>query len=342
MFGHLKKALPETYKFVRLFNSLRKRDINDRIVRPMARLLYLLASDQALSTVVPFRCHSLIEEICQTIQQDSVAVAGKIKKLRDYCRELAVLFTLSARHDFLGTIVDFAKFLVFRVVDIHKDDPPAAPANPIPGSYDPSKGVAYYFTQGGLQVRKMPNMDFAECQMYDDAPTPGEACKKLYPQVSHGGFGYIFLWFCPLHGHTYGFHCIQGGEGKRDPFCSLWKYMETPPKEIFYDNACQFNEFWLNRAPALFKNTRSWHDLFHSEPHKCGNNFKSGRVDSLEGINTEICEQTNSYLQCLKYTCSHMSMVHMMQFLQFFLYLHNCEKTKRFQHQASIALAGTL
>ena len=30
-------------------------------------------------------------------------------------------------------------------------------------------------------------------------------------------------------------------------------------------------------------------------------NFKSGRIDGLEGISTEICEQVNSYLQCIKY-----------------------------------------
>ena len=35
-------------------------------------------------------------------------------------------------------------------------------------------------------------------------------------------------------------------------------------------------------------------------------NFKSGRIDGLEGINTEICEQVNSYLQCIKFTGSHL------------------------------------
>ena len=45
-------------------------------------------------------------------------------------------------------------------------------------------------------------------------------------------------------------------------------------------------------------------------------NFKSGRVDGLEGINTEICEQVNSYLQCIKFTGSHLSREHFMFFTQ--------------------------
>ena len=61
-------------------------------------------------------------------------------------------------------------------------------------------------------------------------------------------------------------------------------------------------EYCLNREPALFKNTQFWHDLFHAIAHLCGINFKSTRVEGFGGINTEICEQVNSYLQAIKYT----------------------------------------
>ena len=37
--------------------------------------------------------------------------------------------------------------------------------------------------------------------------------------------------------------------------------------------------------------------FFHTTGHKCGICFKSGRVGGLEGINTEICEQVNDFLQ---------------------------------------------
>ena len=48
-------------------------------------------------------------------------------------------------------------------------------------------------------------------------------------------------------------------------------------------------------------------------------NFKSGRIDGLEGINTEICEQVNSYLQCIKFTGSHLSQEHFIVFYPIFL-----------------------
>ena len=152
----------------------------------------------------------------------------------------------------------------------------------------------------------------------------------------------MFIWFCPIHGHTYGFHLIDGGEGRKDPFSSLFKFKEEMPEHIFYDFACGLSEYALNRAPPLFANTRFWHDLFHSVGHVCGDNFKSCPVEGLEGLNTEICEQVNAYLQCIKYTGAHLSQERFMFFTQFFLYLLNKKKTKNFRKNAKVALAFQL
>ena len=74
-------------------------------------------------------------------------------------------------------------------------------------------------------------------------------------------------------------------------------------------------------SPALFGDTRIWHDLFDAIAHLCGINFKSTRVEGFGRINTEICEQVNSYLQSIKYTGTHLSQEHFVFFLQFFLVL---------------------
>ena len=76
-----------------------------------------------------------------------------------------------------------------------------------------------------------------------------------YHGVSYGGFGYILLWFCPIHGHCYGFYLISGGKGRKDPFSPLFKYKLEEPKELFYDSACQLHEYCLNREPAWFLDT---------------------------------------------------------------------------------------
>ena len=133
---------------------------------------------------------------------------------------------------------------------------------------------------------------------------------KRYSQNFQGWYGYMFLWFCPIHGHCYGFHIIAGREWHKDPFSSLFKYCQVMPEHIYYDFACQLSEYCLNRKPELFKHTQFWHDLFHLIGNVCGINFKSGRVLGLKGVHSEICEQVNSYLQCIKYTPTHLSQEH--------------------------------
>ena len=76
--------------------------------------------------------------------------------------------------------------------------------------------------------------------------------------------------------------------------------------------------------------------------HLCGDNFKSKCVEGLEGLNTEICEQVNSYLQSIKYTGVHLSQEKFMFFTQFFLYLLNKKKTTNFNRNANVALAFQL
>ena len=171
-------------------------------------------------------------------------------------------------------------------------------------------------------------------------PLRDHECRKIYPTVSHGGYSYIFLWFCPIHSHSYGFHLIDGVEGPKDVFSSLLKYKEDMPQELFYNNACHLSEYCLNREPALFQDTRFWHDLFHAIAHLCGINFKSMRVEGFGRINTEICEQVNSYLQAIKYTGTHLSQEHLIFFLQFFLYLLNNDKTEHQRELAKLAVAG--
>ena len=171
---------------------------------------------------------------------------------------------------------------------------------PIEGSYYPPGGRAYYFTESGQQLGKLPKYDcdsgFNKCTNYYEANIVDRQCNKDFPSVSMGGYGYMFLWLCGQHRHCYGFHLISEGEGRKDPFCSLYKYMKDMPKDVFYDFACNLSEYALNREPDLFFSTHFWHDLFHSITHLCGPNFKSGRVLRLDGINTEISEQVNGYL----------------------------------------------
>ena len=93
----------------------------------------------------------------------------------------------------------------------------------------------------------------------------------------------------------------------RDPFSSLYAYLPKAHHELFYDVACSLNEYSLNRDPAYFRQTRFWHDLFHGFSHKCPLSLRSSCLPTFDELDTEICEQFNSFLQNIKSTATHFS-----------------------------------
>ena len=315
---------------------------NVMVTHAMAKLLSLLAGDAPISAVVPFRHHPHILETCAAIRNNQ-QFHNKLHDMNEYGMEISRALLKSAEHGCALLCVDFVEYLVDKVLQTHLHDHKTQEPSVIPNSYNPENGTAYYFTPHGNQLRKQPRYTIDQKHInYDDLPDVDDMCQKKFPRVSYGGYGYMFLWFCPIHGHCYGFHLISGAEGRKDPFSSLYKYLPEAPQDVFYDFACQYSEYCLNREPCYFRCTRFWHDLFHGIPHKCGKAFKSSRVSSLTGINSEICEQFNSYLQCVKYTGSHHSQPHFMFFVQFFIYLWNTDKTTKFQNIVHIALAGAM
>ena len=278
----------------------------------LARVLHMLSGDDAMSTLAPYPSHPTILLACKNIE-NIPSLTPYLEELRKYSIDLAELIHLSVKHDCTEITKKFLQLLISNIESVHMSNRDPPPIQEQPNTYNPPGGIAYYFTKHGNKLRDMPKYAVhgnSNKQNYDDNPEVQDPCNKYYPNCSFGGYGYMFLWFCPMHGHSYGFHLIDNAEGRKDPFSSLLKYIEEPPKHVFYDFACQLSEYCLNREPEFFKNTRFWHDLFHSIGHKCGFNFKSGRIAGLEGINSEICEQVNSFLQCIKFTASHLSQEH--------------------------------
>ena len=125
---------------------------------------------------------------------------------------------LSERDNARTVVIDFLQYMVEKLDEIHSVNRPAPPAQEIPGTYNPPLGVAYYFSPSGEQVRKMPEYHVGASGKvnHDDIPMVHDPCTKHYPGVSTASFGYMFLWFCPIHGHCYGFHLIAGGGGREE------------------------------------------------------------------------------------------------------------------------------
>ena len=237
----------------------------------------MLSGDAAMSSVASFPCHDLLEQ-CYTDVLNSRLQDGNIHKLKKYTIELVQLLVCGKKYNCTQFAVDFCTCLLRKIRNVHQHNRPAPIVQAKPNTYDPSSGCTYYFTESEEQVCNMSTYYVsgdkkAKNANFDDMPEIDAACSNLFPKISRSGSGYLFLWFCPVHGHIYGFHPIGGGEGRKDPFCSLYKYCAHMPENIFYDFACQLSEHCLNREPELFKNTRFWHDLFHAIGHLCGINF---------------------------------------------------------------------
>lgn len=333
MFNFL--VLPETRQF-----PGSSEDIEDEILLSLVKFLFLLSGDQPLSTFFPHRFHESLLNMCISMYEGT---EHDIRFLKDVGIELYDLIELVQGNPSAEYVASFILEVLLMIRKVHDHDIAPDKAEPIAGTYDPSKGTAYYFTDHGQQLRRQPDYGFkSEGKTTDTKNELDDDCTKIYPGISFGGFGSCQFIFCPKHYHCYGFHLIYGSEGRKDPFSALYKYKPSPPEEFFYDFACNLSEYCLNREPAFFCCTRFWHDLFHGINHVCGEGFKSDRVTGLQGLNTEVCEQFNSFLQCVKYTGSHLTQVHFMLFAQFMIFLWNRDKTERFERRQAVMFAAIL
>ena len=307
------------------------------VLQKLAFILKNLCKDAPLISFFPVRFHDELLSALDGLKK-SHNVFGNICFIKKVAPEFADLLRLSLTDTSFCDIADFVIFLIRSVQKTLEADPPYSQAEVIPNSYNPEKGIAYYFTPHGCQIRKVPHYNIKGSNTnYDDNPQH-DPCSKKYPFVSRGGHSYMFLWFCPIHGHCYGFHLLPGSEGRKDPFYSLYKYLPEPPEEVFYDFGCSLSEYSLNRAPSYSKHIRFWHDIFHGFAHKCPFVYRSNRLPGMK-VNTEICEQFNAFIQRIKYTGSHLSQSHFCFFMQFFIKVWNDRKTALFKKKQQVYVA---
>lgn len=304
----------------------------------LAKLLFQLSKDSPLSAFLQWKKLDHLRSILDVIErQEDTYLAQALEDLRFYSRLFAdVMQTCvdSGNNDVLEVVCNFFHCLLSQVEQIHAKDVPVPDVQEIPNTYKPETGVSYWFTRSGCQVRKAPvflehkpNQDVLDAQ-----------CSKIYPRVSRGGFSYMFTWLCPRHGHCYGYHLIPNQEGKKDPFYSLYKYCAKLPECVVYDASCQLHEYILNRMPSFAREIRFCDDKFHSYGHRaCATCYRAQECGYLAHTNTSRAEQFNSFLNCVKYTASHLSKLHFSVFVQYFIHRWNMKKTESFAQAEKFA-----
>ena len=314
-----------------------------------AYVLKMLSTTASVTSVIPPAYCARVQQLIQDQINDVDVFNSIIFDMRTYAPELRDLITESmlSNNDIIQDDIKLLlQYLINQSLDMEVHEPEVAV--PQPGTYNPAKfGRAYYFNESGLKLRNIrpftidldgkvkKNLD------HDDNALDFERCEKFYSkvEVSAKGSSNLFLWFCADHGHCYGFHMTRA-EGRKDPSASLYAHLEKPPQYIFYDFACNLQEYCLNRESGYYKDVRFFHDIFHSYAHKCSCAFKSRRLQGIESVNPEICEQFNSFIQCIKTSARQMSQAHFCFYLQFFLYEWNERKRILSQKKIRVALAG--
>ena len=299
------------------------------LLQALCPILKTLSSTCPLTSLVNYRFLEPLSKILQN--STNLNIVGLKPELPQICHLLHVAHRLGE----MASITAFLKDIIDRIKTIHQSDrEPEEPS--VRELYNPEEqGRAYYFTQHGGRVR-----DMATYRNFDKGSNSKSDCRKVYDVTAQTGTTFLFLWFDPLHGHCYGFHSIPSSEGRKDPFSSAYLYMDLPPKEIFYDFSCQLEEYCLNREPKFWRGCRFYHDIFHGFSHKCSSVYNSGTVPALNiGINSEICEQFNSFIQMIKKSASHMSQTHFIFFLQFLIHRWNEDKRKSLIKEQQMAHA---
>ena len=98
--------------------------MHKEIVNILARLLFMLSGDAAMSSVAPFPCHDLLGECCTDVLNNRLQ-DGNIHKLKKYTIELAQLLVCGQKYNCAQFAVDFCTCLLRKIRNVHQHNRPA-------------------------------------------------------------------------------------------------------------------------------------------------------------------------------------------------------------------------
>lgn len=187
----------------------------------------------------------------------------------------------------------------------------------------------YYARDGGeLSSQIFPNFPilreraiYTKNCLTQDAKSEEDSCEKNFPAHAKLTPG-LYLMTCGCkYKVIYGFSMMLTGESPRMLFDIIMTRFESDYNpEIIYDASCRVKEYGLNRELKRFMSIRITTDQFHQVNHKsCSASFRSSKYLSLENINSEACEQTNSVLRKISSSTTYMSPSLYMRVLTLFM-----------------------
>ena len=155
---HVNNQCPSpVYKILLLFTQQVQ---HQDVIQSIAHILYM-SGDAAFSSVLPFDGHDLLLSICNDTMT-GIFNQKKLAEMKTYSIEFSQLITLSEHHNCTALVVNFARCLVGKIIDVHLNNRLKPTIRQVPNSYNPSTGTVYYFTQSGEQLREMPKYETCE------------------------------------------------------------------------------------------------------------------------------------------------------------------------------------
>jgi hypothetical protein len=198
-----------------LFQAFMSQKLDHEELMNTAKIFLVLSYEAPLISLLPLELAQKMEE---TVTEECLPSISSVTP------ELAMFLSVFLKSRRRDIAITFLTGMACHINCIHVDDIPPEEPSAIPNSYNPPKnGRAYYFRPDGFQVRQTRLFDIDHLPSSHDSG--GRSCQKFYPKVSTKGTAFLFLWFCPLHGHCYGGHIISGGEGRKDPSASIYQFI---------------------------------------------------------------------------------------------------------------------
>lgn len=320
---------------VPLFDAWATGSLREREDKCTSELFLNLSTDAPVSSFFPYVLLDYMKNIVNYHRDgDTSMVLQYIKE----CHQISTHISHFLYPFLSGPNIDFALSMIQCLIDfmLSIETVPAEPPTPIALSYNPPRtGTAYYFTRTGEKLREARYFAIDKENAKDNPVS--WTCSKNYPAISSKGNTVLFLFFCPLHGHCFGFHIVDGSEGRKDAACALYTHLEHSPEIVFYDFACQLEEYCLNRESGFFSSTRFYHDAFHGYGHKCPSAYSSASMTGKKKYNESICEQFNSFLQNIKQSAKHMNQTNFIFHVQFMIDIWNERKADLVKNKKKIA-----
>jgi hypothetical protein len=118
-------------------------------------------------------------------------------------------------------------------------------------------------------------------------------------------------------------------ESPRTLFELLYTHFQKPPARIIYDNACNAEQYVLNRECEYFKGVQWCVDHMHFAGHKhCAPDYDTALYSSI--INASMAEQRNAIIRCLENSVSYMNQDTFLFFVRHFVHcMHNNLERRR-------------